>query len=89
MRRLAFTIAMLAPAAAFAQAPLQPVTITPQEYQQVMSALMQRDPVMALLLSREQQAQQQAAMAAQKAATKAPEASKAPEPAHVAAPHAK
>ena len=48
------------PTLAVAQAP-QPITLTPQEYNEVMGALVSRDPVMALLVQKQNAAQQAAA----------------------------
>jgi len=69
MRRLIFALALL-PATALAQQPA-PVTLTPEEYNNVIGDLARRDPVMALLIQKQQ--------AVQAAAAKAHEATPAPE----------
>lgn len=58
MRRLIF-MAMFWPTLAVAQVP-QPITLTPQEYNEVLGALVSRDPVMSLLVQKQNAAQQAA-----------------------------
>ena len=75
MRRLILTALALLPVAALAQGPA-PVTLTPEEYNNVISDLARRDPVMALLIQKQNQAQQAAAAKAHEAAPATPEAPK-------------
>ena len=76
MKRIAFLLAIIASPTYAQQAP-QPITLTPEEYNRVMAALIQRDPIMSLLVDKQQKAQ---AETAQKAADlqKQLDAAKAP-----------
>ena len=72
MRRLILALTLL-PVTALAQQPA-PVTLTPEEYNNVISDLARRDPVMALLIQKQQAAQAAAAKAHE--ATPTPDAPK-------------
>lgn len=56
MRALIASLALL-PASAMAQQ-LVPVTLSPQEYQQILNELARRDPIMNMLIQKQEQAQQ-------------------------------
>lgn len=63
MKLMAFAIAMFSLAAitqSHAQA-LSPITLSPQEYQEIMNQLSARDPVVSFLMQRQLKAQQDAA----------------------------
>jgi hypothetical protein len=51
------TLALAIATPAFAEE-IAPITLSATEYQQIIAALMQKDPVIALLLQKEQAAQQ-------------------------------
>lgn len=70
MKRLALCLALLAsPAVAD---PLQPITLSAQEYDAIIAALAQRDPIMAALIAKQRDAQGLAASKTAQAATPAP-----------------
>jgi hypothetical protein len=50
---------------------LQPITLTPQEYQELVDALAQRDPLVRFLMSRQAEAQR-AALAQQSGGLRSP-----------------
>lgn len=56
MKRLILA-AFLAASPAMAQTANQPITLTPQEYDHVIGELLRRDPVMSLLVQKQQAAQ--------------------------------
>lgn len=68
MRFLLLASALLLPATAFAQQGL-PVTLTPQEYQMVVTELMGRDPVIRMLVQKQDHAQASAAAVKKEAPT--------------------
>lgn len=57
MRRIAFIAALLLPIGAQAQ---QPITLSPQEYDAIVSAIADRDPVLSFLIKKQKAAQEAA-----------------------------
>jgi hypothetical protein len=77
MKRLIMIGLFLAsPAFAQQQAPTQPITLSPQEYDALVSALAQRDPIISQLVQKQAQAQQAVVGKTAPAPAKPPEPAK-------------